>query len=251
MRRQKKWFWGVFFVLAAVLIILNQVSGLMNATWLQIGAAVLLVAIFIQALMEWEFFGMFISAGIFAIVFATPLGIGAISPWAIIAAAVFAGIGCSILFHKRRPKKEEYVQYETHASRYQEVDENNENAFYEETVFESEDGEEVEASVSFGATAKYLDSKNLKKAYFDCSFGELKIYFDNVALSNGAAEIKVKCSFGSMVLYIPRGWVVVDSISVSMGDVSEKNNHNRIVDGKNQLTISGKVTCGSIDIVYI
>ncbi len=68
---------------------------------------------------------------------------------------------------------------------HREIEESTENSVY--------------CSNSFGTTTKYVNSNNL-----ECSFGEMKVYFDNAVVQNKSVEICVDVSFGSVELYIPR-----------------------------------------------
>lgn len=102
---------------------------------------------------------------------------------------------------------------------------------------------------TFGATSKYITLNNLQGATLDCSFGELKAYFDGSVISNPPIDITVHCSFGSIELYIPKEWKVNPIANVTLGNIEEKNRNNT-PDGP-IVNILGTVSFGSVEIIYI
>ena len=116
---------------------------------------------------------------------------------------------------------------------------------------ESIDDNNPVVNVHFGSSSKYLHADSLMGGQFTVSFGALEVYFDQVTLCPEGAEIYVDCSLGSLALFIPKTWRVVDNLHTSLGAVE---NDIRIADlGENapKLTISGNVHLGNIDIRYI
>lgn len=230
--KHKKWFWGVFFILAAAFILLSQLGMLVEFSVWTLLLSVLLVAIIIQSLIHVEFFGIFVPLGVILILFDGPLGIEALTPWPVLGAAVLLSIGFSILF-----KGKLHRGYKHH-----------ERIHRNETV-EDLNEDRVVCKMSFGSSIKYLHAQNLEQAEFDCSFGALKIYFDQAKLSPNGADVLINCSFSGITLYIPHDWKVIDQMETSMGGV--KNRENRSASDANVIRLRGSVSFGGVDIVYI
>ena len=107
----------------------------------------------------------------------------------------------------------------------------------------------VYCSNSFGSTTKYINCNNLECAVIDCSFGEIKVYFDNAVVQNQTVEICVHLSFASIELYIPREWNVVQKANVFAGSIDEKNCNSS--DGIPLVELVGDVSFGAVTIIYV
>ncbi len=242
----KKILWGIFFIGAAALILANQM-GYFAADSVGLFSLVLtliMVPVIIESIVHLNFFGIMFPLAFISIIYAKQLGIEKITPWPVLIAALFISIGFSILFkHKKDHKwfhhKENHVHYIGHKHSF---DKNRESVDYlEDNV--------VNCSVSFGSSSKYLHSASLERAVLTCSFGSLQVYFDNTVLSPNGAEIKLDCSLGSIEMYIPKNWKVIDHVNVSLGELEEKNRPGET--SGPALTLVGSVSLGSVEIIYI
>jgi hypothetical protein len=99
--KHNNWFWGVFFLLAAVFVVASQVSGFMVIGFGTIAASVLLAAVFIQSLVKLNFFGVFLSLALAYMLYQHPLELYIINPWLLLLAAVLLSISFHILFGRR------------------------------------------------------------------------------------------------------------------------------------------------------
>lgn len=127
--------------------------------------------------------------------------------------------------------------------------ENGDKVGEHQRVVEETTENSVYCSNTFGATTKYINSNNLQRATLDCSFGEIKAYFDNAVVQNPSVEICVHVSFGSVELYIPREWTVVQNANVFAGSVNEKNRN--CSDGRPVVELVGEVNFGAVTIIYV
>ena len=255
--RWKSWFWGLFFLVAAGLVIANQLGVVTGINIWTLVLTVFLVAIILESVMHLEYFGIFMPLAVLGILYDDQLGITAITPWAILAAAFLAMIGCYILF-KRKPKWAQYrhehrenKEY-THFAQSEHTTTPDGKTYTADSFRESAEdltGDELYCKVSFGESSKYLYSENLRKGEFSCSFGSLKVFFDRVQLAPEGAAVDVSCSFGSIELYIPRSWMVRDNISASLGGVSYQGS-NQPEPGP-ELLLTGSVSLGGIEIIYV
>jgi len=199
--------------------------------------AIVLIPIIIKSVMRRRFAGIFFPLAIIAILFAKPLNIEAVSPWPLLAAALFLSIAFSILFGRKK-----FIRLFVH----KEDDEF--EGFSESTEYF--DDNEVICDVSFGASTNYVHCPALRKVKLDCTCGAIKIYFDNAELDPAGAEVKVDCSLGSIEMYVPRAWRVYNTVSATLGASEERNKRYEAESGP-ILNISGSVSLGSFAIIYI
>lgn len=238
-------FRGVLLIAIAIFLILNQ-AGLITAgisAW-NIVLGGFFVGLLIRGIAEHSFPGIFFPLAFLWIIFDDVLGFHGISSWTVILIAVLLSVGFSYLFpqkyrgHKREQKEMKWDDYEDgdKVGQYQKVvEESTENSVY--------------CSNSFGAATKYINSNNLERATLDCSFGEMKVYFDNTVIQNKFVEICVHVSFGSLELYIPREWNVIQNGNVFAGSINEKNRNSS--DGVPVVQLVGDVSFGAVTIIYV
>lgn len=208
--KTKNLFWGIFFIIAAGLIVCNQLGYLIGITLLQLCISILLIPIVIKSFIHVSFPGIFFPLAIFIILFADTLGIpSTLVPWPILAVALLASIGFSILFGKHHKWAEHWNNTHVHDEHF-------------DQVVNVEDDEVVDFGVKFGSSIKYINSKNLKEAKLFCSFGALKVYLDNTVLSEEGAVISLDVSFSGVEIYMPREWKIINQIDASLSGVEEK-----------------------------
>ena len=105
---------------------------------------------------------------------------------------------------------------------------------------ETVEGNAMEFVTKFGGSIKYLNSADFKSARIECSFGGMKVYFDNAVIQNGSAVVNLDVSFAGVELFVPKSWEVVDRTDAMMGGLEEKNRNNANGDIKLILTGSCK-----------
>jgi len=98
----KKIFWGLAFIFAAAFVILSPMMGFAGVGFWDIFWTIVSVSMLITGIAYFSPFKILFSLAILGIVYAEQLGIGAITPWPILVAALLLSIGLSILF-KRSP----------------------------------------------------------------------------------------------------------------------------------------------------
>lgn len=239
----KNWLWGLFFIAAALLIVLNKLGYFMGINVWSLLFTIVLVPIVVSGAAKRNFFNLFFGLAFLLMVYAKPLNITVLVPWTVLIAALLLSIGFSILMPSKYGRREQMFRH--HSGQWQKRDSNYEQY---ETV-DHVDGNEVSCYVSLGGSCKYLHADNLERGKLDCSMGYLKVYFDNVRLNPNGAAIVVNCSLGSMELYIPRSWQVKLDVDCVMGNVNEEDSVHSF-DGP-VLTITGKVHLGNLEIKYI
>lgn len=240
--KKSKLLWGLFFIAAALLVVINQMGYFTGIGLWSLLITVVMIPVIGHGVRYRNFFNIFFGIAIILIVFEQPLGIGRLVPWTVLAAALFLSIGFSIII---KPK----YQHWHHAEYWNDEWRKHSHEHYESTEHIDIDGSDVSCRVSMGGSSKYLHSDSLQKGYFDCSLGYLKVYFDSVELNPDGAEIFVNCSLGSMELYIPRTWNVRINVDATLAGVSETPRRDATFGPT--LTISGSVRLGAVEIKYI
>ncbi len=234
-----KLFFGVCFLLGAVALILNRLGYFTINQHLNLFTIILTIFFLwtlIQGVCHLNFPEILFSLAFLAIIYDELLGITALTPGTVLAAAILGSIGLELLFPKHlspRHRKDEFCQ---------------EHISMSAKIFDAPDQEVIHLSNTFGASIKYINTDTFIYGNFDNSFGELKIYFDNTLIKNGEAEIRISNTFGSTILYIPRTWRVENYVKCSFGDFKGKSNN--ITDGP-VLKIYGEVVFGEVKVIYI
>ncbi len=234
--RHRNWFWGIFFVAAGFFVIACQVGGFVQLDFWSIVATVLLAAVFVSSLVEFNFFGLFVPLALLYAIYQQPLHLKVINVWLLLLTAVLASTGFSIIFHgpHHHWHKKIHAEWEGISKTEERVD-----------------GNDVRVSASFSESCKYLHSESLEKAYLSSSFGKLSVYFDQVTPGPNGVQVYADVSFGNMTLYIPSGWRVEERIHTSAGAVNIDPRGTKPADDAPLLILEGKVSFGNLEIHYV
>ena len=233
-------FWGFFFVIAAIFIILYAIGGFADINVWSLALTLVLLPIIFGSCVRLNFFGILFPIAILAIIYAQPLGITNLTPWPVLITALFGSIGFSILF-RRNHYDYFHTSYKCHHK-------NNDDEHFSE-VIDTPDSDAIEYNVKFSSAIKYVNTDNFKKANFSCKFGALKIYFDNAKISGNEAQIYLEGSFSGIELYIPKSWKLVNDIYTTASGVEEKNRSSN-GDGPT-VTLSGNLSFSGVEIIYV
>lgn len=227
-------FIGLLFILAAALIVLNQLGFLIGISIFDLAITAVLVIIIFKSLVYRSFFGVLFPLALIGIIYADELDITRFTPWPILVTALFLSIGLSILFGKHHHHNWGYNNHDH-------------NSFTGKVVNESDENV-INCSTSFGESIRYVNSADFQRANISCSFGEMKVYFDNAQIPSGKAEIHLDVSFGHAVLFIPRRWKVICKANVFLGDMNRDGNP---AEDAPTVTVYGNVSFGEAKIVYV
>lgn len=234
----RNWFWGLFFILGAALVIINQLGYLTGISLFSLLCTIFLIPIIIKSAMYLSFGGILFPLAILGIIYAEPLEITAITPWPILVAALLGSIGLSLIFHKSWY----HHRWETSSKKDHE---------HFEQIINDPDSNTVECRVSFGGSVKYVNTEDFRRGYFDCSFGAIKVYFDNAKIQAEEAEICLNVSFGGAELYIPKDWKIINNVNCSLGGIEEKNGRMMNTNGGKIVKLTGKVSFSGVEIIYV
>jgi hypothetical protein len=233
--KNRNWFLGLFFLLSAIYVIASQIWSFEKIGIMSILATIFLVTLGICSLINRNYFGIFIPLSVIYMIYREPLMLIYISPWLLILSAVLISISFSLLFQKH-PKRTTLSHY---------------GAKHISQIFENNDDNNPYAKVMLSSTSKYLHSECLQGGYFISYLGVLEVYFDQVQLSIDGAKLFINCNLGSINLYIPRHWNVIDNIHLNLGVVSYSTEHTKLSENAPQLTLTGDVVLGDVNIFYI
>lgn len=236
----KNLFWGLFFVLAAAVVIINQLGYFTGVNLFSLLFIIFMIPIIVKSIAHVNFGGVLFPIAFLCIVFAEPLGITNLTPWPVLGAALLGTIGLHFMFGG--PKYKTYIYNHTNNHM-----EDMEQGFKE--IVDEPDDNLVDFRVRFGASVKYVNSKSLQKANLDCSFGALKVYFDNTKIHEDGAVINLDVSFGGVELFIPKEWNLVNGVNCALGAIEEKN--SRKESGGPTVTLVGNISFSGVEITYV
>lgn len=182
---------ALILILIGVYLIVSRLDIMPRIPVFTILFTVLFVYWAFRGFMRRHFFEGVVSLAIVGCINDDLLGIEAITPWTLMAAAVLIGIALDMIFRK---KNDGYCS----------------NTRYGCTghVENGVDGECVRIENTFGEVSKYVNSDCFREAKIDNSFGTCNVFFNNTILASNTATIRADNSFGSTNIYLPSTWHV-------------------------------------------
>lgn len=235
--KKKSIFWGLVFVLMAAFIVVAELGFIEN---IGIWTAVFTVgfgAIAVSSIPKLNFAGILIPLAGICILYAEPWGITRLTPWPVLVVAVLGSIGLHLLFKGTRRK----LKYRS-AAKHHHREENFQR------VIDGNDGNSVFYSEKFGSSIKYINSDDFENANLECSFGAMKVYFDNAIIQGETAQIYMDVSFAGVELYLPKGWAYVDETQTSLGSIEFKNQPQP--EGKT-VYLKGDISFGGVTVTFV
>ena len=232
--KSSKIFWGIFFILAAVYVIVSKFGILPDVGVFSVLLTVFLLWVFVKGIRHMNFYEILLSAACICIVYDEPLGITELTPWTVLGAALLGSIGLSLLFQGKKYKKSGYAGGASGAG-----------------VSSSEQctGQNIRCENNFGSAIRYINSDDFRTAQVENNFGSLSVYFDNAIVQEGSAVINIENNFGETNLYVPKEWKVQNNLERSFGSINE---HGTSIGTSNTvLFINGSANFGVINLHYI
>lgn len=237
--------WGLTFILAALLIVCNQFGILKDVNIASTIAGLIFAVMLIKGIVYKRIDEVLFSGILLYVIFDTSLGLPDLEFWPGLLIAVLLSIGFHMLFPKH------YINTEwKNRMHYGFEQRDGSNVVFGEDVSYENEKNEVNYSVSFGSSVKYINSSYFENADLRCSFGELKVYFDNVVPANGVCTVNLDVSFGDIQLYVPRTWRVRNNIRCSLAGTKVVGNAVS-TEESNCINIEGNASFAGIEIYYI
>lgn len=234
--KTRKIFWGVFFILAAVFVIVSKLGILPDIGVFSILLTVCSIWILVEGIRHLNFYGILFPIAFVCIIYDKQLGITALTPWTVLGAALLGSIGLSILF--RSTKKNRKMGFDWDGS-----------GSYSTAAREQCSGEHVKCENNFGSAIRYINSDNFCNADLENNFGSLTVYFDNAIIQGSTAYVSVECNFGETNLYIPKEWKIENCMERAFGSIHEKGKW--VGSSNTVLYIRGSANFGVINIYYV
>lgn len=228
--------WGLFFILAAVYVVVSKLWIMPQISVFSILLTVFFIWLFLNGIKNVNFWEILFSIAFICIIYDEPLGITAITPWTVLGAALLGSIGLSLIFKKKSQGPSISFSYDSDSGE-------------KEVETESYNGEKVNIENNFGSMIKYVNSDNFSKANVENNFGSLTVYFDNAIIQSGKAKIYVENNFGETNLYIPKEWKTDNQIGHTCGNVKVHG----VSEGSssNVLALKGEANFGEINVYFI
>ncbi len=232
--KSSKIFWGIFFILAAVYVVVSKFGILPDVGVFSILVTVFLIWLLLEGIRHVNFYGILFSIAGFCIVYDEQLGITELTPWTVLGAALLGSIGLSLIFGGFKRKKT-VQQFQS--------------AGYAGCGSEQCTGEYLRCENNFGSAIRYINSDDLKNVQVENNFGSLSVYFDNAVVQSGTAVVNVESNFGEVHLYIPKEWRVQNNLDRSFGTIREDG--SSIGSSVTVLFLNGSANFGVITIHYV
>ena len=234
----KKELKGLLLIAIAVCLILWKLNVFnLPLEWAGVGTwgliiSAIMVYIIIKEVLKGKLSGIFFPLAIIGIIFDKPLGITAITPWVILVAAFLFTVAFDMMFpyHKKH--------YKHHHG-----DHNFDK--YSSTISEDVDGY-IRHGVTFASATKYVRSKNLVEADLSARFGALNVSFEGAEVPSKQIDVSCDASFGTIYLYLPRNWRVINKVSASFGGCDDKAINSDTDSADVTCTIVGSASFGEI-----
>lgn len=233
--KSRKIFWGIFFILAAVYVVVSKFGILPDIGVFSILITVFLLWLLVEGIRQINFYEILFSIAFICIVYDEPLGITALTPWTVLGAALLGSIGLSMIFNGSRKKWRAERNWNKSSA----------------TGSSSEQcsGEQVVCENNFGSAIRYVNSDNFQSAEVENNFGTLSVYFDNAIVQGGSAYVNVENNFGETNLYIPKEWRIQNDLDRSFGVINEIGSSTG--SSSTVFCINGSSNFGAINLYYI
>ena len=93
--------WGLFFILAAVYVVVSKLWIMPEVSVFSILLTVFFIWLFLNGIRNVNFWEILFSIAFICIIYDDQLGITALTPWTVLGAALLGSIGLSLIFKKR------------------------------------------------------------------------------------------------------------------------------------------------------
>jgi len=111
-----------------------------------------------------------------------------------------------------------------------------------------EDGEHFSYSLSFGEASRMVTLPRLSSGEANVSFGELVVDLTECEEIADGCEIDCSCSFGELVLKVPKEYRVQQNADTAFGDIHISG--HPVSDPKGVIYVDGNVSFGEISVQY-
>ena len=228
MKKSKKLFWGLIFILAAVLLVIDALGteiGFLNGIpVVKTLIVLLLVSIAVEEICKRDFGSFFFLLAISFMIYEKQIAKwlsleneNIISNWIVLLVALLLTVGCHLLFGKKR------------------------NVSYKDNTNNSK-------HKVAGSSVTNIDCSDFTEARISNELGSCEVHFSNVESYTGNGVLTVENELGCIKIYVPDEWTVTNRISNELGSVRVEGSPKP--DGKT-LIINGSNELGTTFIIYV
>lgn len=226
--KKERIFWGLFFILAAVLVILDRFSLFADISIIRLLITIALALWLFRSIIRRSMTGILFSIALLLICYDDVLPLEPLTPATLLLAAALGSIGFYFLLPRRTAHGEQ------------------ERA---DTIQESVNDTCVHLRTTMGSGIKYVSSDAFQRADIECSMGTMKVYFDNAHIARESAVIHISAMMCGIELYVPSTWGISIDCAQLLSGIQESGNQG--IKGEKQVRIEGKASLSGIKIIYI
>lgn len=231
--KKERIFWGLFFLLAAVLVILNRFSLFAEISLIRLLVTIALVIWMLQSIIHRSMTGILFSIAFLLICYDDLLPLEPLTPGTLLLAATFASIGFHFLIPHRSGS----------------FDDCREARDWADAAQESVSDNCVRLKTTMGTGIKYVSSADFQQADIECSMGAMKVYFDNAHIVQESAVIRLSARMCGIELYVPRSWNITEACTQTLSNIQESGYCDASV--SQMVRIEGKLSLSTVKIIYI
>lgn len=259
--RKRNMFWGILFIVMAIIIVVSKLGIMPDIGVFSILATVFWVWVFANGLRHMNFYELLFPIAFLCIIYDKQLGIEALTPWSVLAAALLGSIGLSMLFSG---KKKNHIGISVNWNDSWDKNCNGQSMdgcgqyVGKKAADSSRHGmgnseqccdEHIYCENNLGSVIRYINSDNFCDAHLENNFGNMIFYFDNAIIRQESARIEIENSFGQVELYIPKEWQIRTDIDTAFGSLKEYGTYS--ANSNIILYIHGESSFGNVDLHYI
>ena len=232
MKRSKKIFGGLFFILVAVYLVVSKLGFLPEIGFFKLILSAFLVCLAVAGIRRLNFGEILFPIALIGIFYDEQLGITELTPWTLLWAALFGSIGLSMLFrgHKRKVKEME-----------------------REKCFVGTGAQSADSRVyienNFSEVKQYVNAEIFEGGTIENNFGSVTVYFDNTVFAEETVKLCVENNFGVVELYIPKEWKVHLKTEHVAGSFEEVGKY--VGSSSQILEVRGETHFGTVTIYYV
>ncbi|MBF0780229.1 MULTISPECIES: LiaF domain-containing protein [unclassified Granulicatella] len=214
-------FWGIVCLLLAGAVVLNQLKIIPHVPVFLIVMTLVCGISVIKNLLRQNIPAIVIPSTILFFVYNSEYSFSDIHTKTVLLIAVLTYFGLQFLFSSTHQKKIHVLKKKFNSS-----------AHY---------------TTLFGENIQYVSNKELDVMSARCFCGEINLYFNEADMKDDTLTLNAHVICGSMKLFIPSDWKVINQSTVLFGEVDFYSQQSKI----KTLIIEGIVAFGEIDIHYI
>ncbi|MBS7262348.1 MAG: hypothetical protein KIG36_01935 [Eubacteriales bacterium] len=236
MKKETSIFWGVTFICAALLLIVNAFGigmGFLDVNGLpvfRIILGILCVAGLVMCFVKKKFYRIFIPIGFLFIIFEEELAVWIGQPgkdlysfWLIALCVLLLTVGIMLLFPGQRKK-----------------------AFEKSVVVGTGDQGPNSHSSSMSYRTLYIDCTDFVKEEIENNMGSFEVFFQNTEAYHGGGELNIENNMGSVVVHLPDTWRVETDMETNLAQTSVPDDLQTV---GTTLRVTGENNLGSVKII--